>query len=166
MPRSRISGIAAASSWRAVASRIAVSAVGCGHLADSPESLYGQRVQKLELAVRRHDQQAVRFGHHARNLGQELRPRHAHGDRQADLGEHALTQPTADELRRADDLAQAAHVQERLVDRQALDEGCGVAEDLEDRLARRRVRGHPRRHDDRTGQRRPIAVRTPKALAS
>ena len=70
-----------------------------------------------------------------------------------------------------DDLAQAADLEERLVDREALDERRGVAEDREHGLARRGVGVHPRRHDDRLGAERPawrpfIAVRTPRRLAS
>ena len=44
--------------------------------------------------------------------------------------------------------AQAADVEEGLVDRQPLDEGRGVGEHFEHRLARLGVRRHARLHDD------------------
>src|SRR5439155_21938589 len=46
------------------------------------------------------------------------------------------------------DPTEPAYVQERLVDRQPLHERCGVAEDLEHRLARRGIRLHPWPHHD------------------
>ena len=56
-----------------------------GHLPDAPQPLDRKRMEEGELAVRRHDQQAVGLGHATRDLCEELRPRHADGDRQADL---------------------------------------------------------------------------------
>ena len=47
--------------------------------------------------------------------------------------------------------AHPAHVEERLVDREPLDERRRVVEDLEHRLARLGVRRHARRDDDRVG---------------
>ncbi len=102
-----------------------------GHRPDAPQPLDRQRVQEGELAVGRHDEQAVGLGHAAGHLGQELRPRDADGDRQADLLEHLAAQPHGDLGRRARDPAQPADVEERLVDREPLDE-------------RRRVVGTPR----------------------
>ena len=52
--------------------------------AHAPEPLDRQRVEELELAVRRNDQEAVRLGDAARHLREELRPRHADRDREAD----------------------------------------------------------------------------------
>ena len=40
-------------------------------------------------------------------------------------------------------------VEERLVDREPLDDRRGILEDAEDRLARLHIRGEPRRDDDR-----------------
>ena len=74
--------------------------------------------------------------------------------------------------RRAGDPPQPADVEERLVDRQPLDQRRGVLEDLEHRLAGLGVRRHPRVDHDRAagtaGSAWPplIAVRTPYALAS
>ena len=56
-----------------------------GDRPDAPQPLDRQRVQERELAVRRHDQQAVGLGHAAGDLGEELRARDADRDRQADL---------------------------------------------------------------------------------
>ncbi len=78
---------------------------------------------------------------------------------------------TAISVGRARDQPQPADVEERLVDRQALDERRRVVEHLEQRLARLAVGGHPRADDDRlraqpASLRPPIGVRTPYALAS
>ena len=58
-------------------------------------------------------------------------------------------QPRRDVRRRPRDPPQPADVEERLVDGEALDQRRGVAEHLEDGLARLGVGRHPRRHDDR-----------------
>ena len=60
-----------------------------GHRPDAPEPLDRQRVEEGELAVGRDDEQPVGLRHGARDLGEELRPRDADGDRQADLARHA-----------------------------------------------------------------------------
>ena len=70
-----------------------------------------------------------------------------------------------------DDPLHPAHVEERLVDREPLDERRRVVEDREHRLARLGVGRHARRHDDRVRAQPPrlpppIAVRTPNAFAS
>ena len=67
------------------------------HRPDAPEPLDRQRVEEVELAVRRHDEQAVGLRHAARDLGEELRPRDADRDRQADL----LAAPRAAAARRS-----------------------------------------------------------------
>ena len=115
---------------------------------DAPQPLDRQRVQELDLAIRRHDQQPVRLGRRARDLGQVLRARDAHGDRQPDLAAHPFAQPRRDRRRRSRDAFEAADVEERLVDRDALHVGSGVPEDVEDRLARLDVRVEVRRHHD------------------
>ena len=129
--------------------------LGRGDLADAPEPLDGQRLQERALAVRRHEQQAIGLGDPARDLGEELRARDPHRDRQPDLVGHPRPQLRGDLHRRPDDLEQAADLEERLVDREALDERRGVAEDREHGLARRRVGVHPRRHHDGLGAERP-----------
>jgi hypothetical protein len=43
-----------------------------------------------ELAVRRHDKQAVGLRDAARNLRQELRARHTHRDRKTDTRSHVV----------------------------------------------------------------------------
>ena len=60
----------------------------------------GSGCRNAELAVGRHDEQAVGLGHRARHLGEELRPRHADRDRQADLLAHLAPQPHGDLDRR------------------------------------------------------------------
>jgi hypothetical protein len=122
---------------------------GCGDPADPPEPLDGQRVQEGQLALRRDQQQPVGLGDPAGHLGQELGARDAHRDGQPDLLEHVAAQRRGDVVRGPGDPPQPAHVEERLVDRDALDQRRRGAEDLEHRLARIRVGAHPRRHDDR-----------------
>ena len=62
---------------------------------------------------------------------------------------YPFPQPRRDLHRGARDPGQPAHVEEGLVDRQRLDQGSGVAEDLEHVATGLRVRRHPRWHDDR-----------------
>ena len=66
-------------------------------------------------------------------------------------GHHAATIgfTTRDVLGRPGEPPQPAHVEERLVDREPLDERCRVLEQGEHGLARLRVRRHASRHDDR-----------------
>jgi hypothetical protein len=116
--------------------------------ADAPQAADRQRVQEVALAVRGYDEQAVRLGDAAGDLGEELRPRHPDRDRQADLLGDLAAQARGDVHRRAGDPAQAADVEERLVDGQALDQRCRVPEHREHGLARRGVRRHPRLDDD------------------
>ena len=60
--------------------------------ADAPDPLDRQRVQEPELVVGRHDEQAVRLGHGAGDLGEELRAGDPDADRQADALAHLPTQ--------------------------------------------------------------------------
>jgi hypothetical protein len=138
-----------------------------GHLADAPEPLDGQRMEKVELTVARHDEQAVRLRHTARHLGEEFRPRDADRDREAHALEHVASQPHRDLGCRAFEPLEAAHVEERLIDGDPLDERRRVLEHLEHSLARLRVGGHPRPDNDsggaqpsraRAAHRRPDAV--------
>ena len=63
---------------------------------DAPQPLDRERMEEGELPVGRHDEQAVGLGDPARHLGEELRPRHADRDRQADLFEDVPAQPHRD----------------------------------------------------------------------
>ena len=106
-------------------------------------------MEEVELAVGRDEQQPVGLRDGARDLREELRPGDADRDRQADALAHRTSQALCDLDRLPGDPAHAAHIEERLVDRQPLDERRDVVEDAVRRLARRGVRLHPRRHDDR-----------------
>ena len=70
-----------------------------GHGPDAPEPFHRQRVQKRQLAVGRHHEQAVGLGHAAGHLGEELGPGHADRDRQTnpleDLAPQARRSPWA-----------------------------------------------------------------------
>ena len=123
--------------------------LGRGDRADPPEPLDRQRVQELLLAVRRHPQQAVGLADGAGHLGEVLGAGDADRDRQPDLVAHPSPQRRADRLGIPDQPAQPADVEERLVDRDALDQRRGVVEDLEDRAARLDVRREARRHHER-----------------
>ena len=116
---------------------------------DAPEPLDRQRVEERELRAGLDAQEPLRLRDRARHLREELRARDADGDREPDLVEHAPLQPRGDLGRRACEPLEPAHVQERLVDREPLDERRRVLEDLEHRLARLRVRRHSGRNDDR-----------------
>jgi hypothetical protein len=130
------------------------------HPADSPEPLDGKRVQELELTLRRHGEQPVRLRHGACHLREELRPRDADGDREAHTLANLSPEPACDLNRRAREASHAAHVEERLVDREPLDERRRVVEDSIDRLARLRVGRHPGTDHDRS---RAEAQRAPGA---
>ena len=120
-----------------------------GDAADSPQPLDRKWMQERELAVRRNERETVRLRDRARHLREELRPGDPDGDREPDLLEHPPTQPRRDLRRPAREPLETANVEERLVDRQPFDERRRVLEHLEHRLARLRVRGHPRRDHDR-----------------
>ena len=120
-------------------------------------------MEKRQL-VGGHDEQAVGLRRAARHLGEELRPRHSDRDRQPDPLQHVAPQPHRDLDRRARQPAQSADVEERLVDREPLDERRRVLEHPEHRLARLGVGRHPRRDDDRT-RAQPPGVRTPHRRA-
>ena len=69
-------------------------------------------------------------------------------DREPDLVAHLPAQPLRDHVGRSREPLEAADVEERFVDRDALDERRRVLEDGEHGLARVRVGGHPRGDDD------------------
>ena len=56
--------------------------------ADPPQALDRERMEKRQLPVRWHDEQAVGLRDAACDLGEELGPRHTDGERQADVLEH------------------------------------------------------------------------------
>jgi hypothetical protein len=117
--------------------------LGGGDPSDAPEPFDRQRVEEVQLAVGRHHQQPVGLGHAAGHLGEELGPCHPDRDRQADLLEDVAPQPHGDVGGRPGDPPQAADVEERLVDRQPLDQRRGLVEHAERRLARLGVGAHP-----------------------
>ena len=118
---------------------------------DAPEPLDRERMEEVELAVGLDDEQPVGLRDAARHLRQELRPRHPDRDRQADALAHVVPQARRDLGGRSCEPPHPANVEERLVDRERLDERRCVVEDGEHRLARLRVRTHPRLHDDHVG---------------
>ena len=122
-----------------------------GRRPDAPQPLDRQRVQERRArSPGGHDQQPVGLGDAARHLREELRARDPDRDRQPDLARAPRARSRAAISRGVPAMSlQPAHVEERLVDRQPLDERRRVLEDLEDRLARLGVGRHPRRHDDR-----------------
>jgi len=119
------------------------------HLAYAPQSLDRQRVQELQFAAGLDDEQSVWLADAAGHLRQEFGAGDPDRDRQANLGSDTRPEPGGDLDRCSGDLGQPADVEERLVDRDALHEWGGVAEDREDVLARLGVRVEARRDDDR-----------------
>ena len=109
---------------------------------DAPEPLDGQRVEERGLAVGRHHQQAVGLGARARHLGEELGAGHADGDGEAHLVADGAAEAGGDLGRGARRAPQTAHVEERLVDRDALDQRGGALEHREHGPARLGVRRH------------------------
>ena len=103
----------------------------------------------------RHDEQPVGLGHGAGDLGQELGAGDADADRQAHPFAHRAAQPDGDLRRRARRAPQPAHVEERLVDRDAFDERRRVVEHLEHRLAGGGVGGQVRFDEDGVGAQPP-----------
>jgi hypothetical protein len=128
-------------------------------------------VEEVELAVGRNDEQPARLRDGARPLGEERRARDADGDRQPDAVAHVAAQPRRDLGGRPGEALEPTDDEERLVDRQRLDERRRVLEHPQDRQARLRVRVHPGWHDDRVRAQSPrLALlhcgRTPYAFAS
>ena len=106
-------------------------------------------MEEAELVVGRHDEQSVRLRHRAGHLREELRAGDPDGDRQTDLVEDSLSQPRCDLQGLPGEAFESADVEERLVDRQPLDEQRRVLEDREHGLARLGVGRHPRGYHDR-----------------
>ena len=119
------------------------------HPADAPQPLDGERVEERQLVARGHDEEAVRLGDAARDLGEELRPRDTDRDRS----------PTWSRTRRRRAAPRSpapgqpgarAHGRRGTPRRsRALRREASFLEHLEHRLARLRVRRHARSHDDR-----------------
>jgi hypothetical protein len=118
-------------------------------LTDAPKSLDREGMEEGELLVGRNDEEAVGLRDAARHLGEELRPRDADRDRKPDPLPDVATEADGDLGRGAGDSLEPAHVEERFVDREALDERRRIVEDAEHRLARLGVGGHAGRHHDR-----------------
>ena len=117
------------------------------HRTDAPHPLDRQREEELLLAIRLDHEQPIGLADRTRDLGEELGACDADRDRQPDFRPHPLPQSHGDILRRARDLAEPAHLEERFVDRQSLDERRRVAENREHITTRGRVGIHPRRND-------------------
>ncbi len=122
--------------------------LGRRHRADAPQPLDRQRVQERQLALGGTSSSpsglATPLATLARNFVRAMPTVIAGRRRRA-----PASQPHRDLDRRARTPPQPADVEERLVDRDALDERRGVLEDREHRLARLDVRVEPRRHHDR-----------------
>ena len=120
----------------------------------------------------RHDEQPVGLGDAARHLGEELGAGHADGDGQADLARARGGEAGGDLERRARHPPQPTDVEERLVDRDALDQRRRVARTRRtppcSPRCRRTCAAGPRsrRGHSRRASRPPIAPRTPCARAS
>ena len=108
-------------------------------------------MEEVELLTRRDAEEPVRLGDAACDLGEELGARDPDGDGDPDPLADVSAQALGDLAGRARDPAHPADVEERLVDREALDERGGVLEDSVELLARLRIGGHARRNDDRFG---------------
>ena len=151
------------------AARRAASRAVTGPTPHSRSTASGWRNSSSRPAAR---EQPVGLRDAARDLREELRACDADGDRQADLARARSRRSVRAISSGVPDAAlHPAHVEERLVDREPLDERRGVVEHAEHRLARLAVRREPRRHDDRLRAQLPrpplpIAVRMPNAFAS
>ena len=129
--------------------------LGGGLGADAPHPLDRQRMEEGQFAIAGHDEQPVGLGHGAGDLGQELGAGDADADRQAHPFAHRAAQTDGDLRRRARRAPQPAHVEERLVDRDAFDERRRVVEHLEHRLAGGGVGGQVRFDEDGVGAQAP-----------
>ena len=135
-----------------------------GDRSNTPQALDWERMQKRLFLARGNYEQPVRLRHRAGHLGQVLRGGDPHRDRQPHPLAHLPAQAHGDLLRGARDPLHPSYVEERLVDGDPFDQGRGVLEDLEYRLARLRVGGHSRRDDDRVGAEPPRQCTAHRAL--
>jgi hypothetical protein len=86
-------------------------------------------VGELELGARLDDDHAVRLGELAHDLGEELRGRHADRCGEAGLVKNAHAEVHGDFATGTEAATRATHVEERLVDRERLDQRGDRAED-------------------------------------
>ena len=137
---------------------------------DAPQPRDRQRREERGAAVGRHLELAVRLGHVGRDLGDQLDVRDAGRRGQPDLVGDARAQPPGDLGGRAEQRLRRGHVQERLVERQRLDQRRDRAEDVEHARADVGVGVVARRHDDRVGRQRaspaPSASRCARRTAA
>ena len=116
---------------------------------DAPQRPDGQRPQEGVRVGRGDDQQPVGLAHRRGDLRDVLRRGDADAARQARLFEDPSAQRTGDLARTPPQPPGAAHIEERLVDRERLDERSHVAEDLHDLARDLDVAVEVRQHDDR-----------------
>ncbi len=96
--------------------------------ADAPDQADRQRIEEGALVAGVHHDEPVGLGDLRGDLGEVLRARRADGDRQPDLGADPRADPLADDLGRAEQVHRSGDVEERFVDRDALDQRREVAE--------------------------------------
>ena len=150
----------------------AVVQLGGGLGADAPQPLDRERVQERQLSTRRHDQQPVRLGDAARHLGEELRAGDTHRDRQAHPLAHLGTQPgwrsrpAMPDTRRSPPTSRKASSIDSPSTSGVVSSNTPNTALLASLYAV--IRGGTATADghSRSACRPPIAVRTPKALAS
>ena len=133
----------------------AFAELGGGHRPDAPQTLDRQRVQELELALGRHDEQTIGLGHRTGHLGQELRARDADRDRQPNLLPDVPSQAGRDLGRSPRYVVQSPDVEKRLIDGDAFHHRCRLLEDLEHRLTRFAIGRHAGRDDAELGAQSP-----------
>ena len=106
----------------------------------------GERRARPRVGTR---QEPVGLGDCAGDLGKVLRAGDADGDGQPETLARGAAETDGDLPRRAGDPLHAPDVEEGFVDREPLDGRRRVLEEGVERAARLRVRGHPRRDDER-----------------
>ena len=120
------------------------------HAPDTPQPLDRQRMEEAELVVRRHDEEPVRLRDGARHLREELRPRDADRDREADLVEDPLAASRA-AISGGGPARRSSPRTSRNASSIESPSTSGVvsSKTAKTALLASRVGGHPRRHDDR-----------------
>ena len=112
-------------------------------------------VEEVELLARLDREEAVGLRLGGGDLREELGAGDPDGEREADVGEHVRPQLAGDLRGRPEQVLRTPDVEERLVDRDRLDERGDVAEAREDGVARLRVGLHPGLDHDRLGTQHP-----------
>jgi hypothetical protein len=120
-----------------------------GLLAHAPQRLHRQRVEELERPGGRHDQQPVGLAPGRGELGQELGRRDADGAGEGELGRDPGPDLPGDLGRPPEQPLRPGHVEERLVDRERLDQGRHVAEEPHHLARGLGVGRHVRRQEHR-----------------